>query len=265
MKNEKCFKNKDIYFIEIVADKIVVNDNYGGVMILDSEFNVVQKIKLIDGLMIYSSFVKDDEIILYCYENQCLININVSTYKYHIIYLDKTFDDIIFLPLYEWKDNGLMLLADDGKVVVSVNLLSNNVRIMQTDTLEDYEYVICDEWRKLRNYQVYKIYPDKHSAVIKSKGMLVFMDYKDNTQSVLKMDNIEFHDIEALSTNYIAQISEREISLLYDNQQIMLYPGDMQNCFLRAKFIEIDNIINLIILSSNSDSTQSKITKCYCT
>ena len=48
MESSKDFTNNDIYFMEVVSDKIIINDNYDGVLILDSELNIIKRIKLLD-------------------------------------------------------------------------------------------------------------------------------------------------------------------------------------------------------------------------
>ncbi len=96
------FTNNDIYFIEVVSDQIIINDNYDGIFILDSDCNIIKRLKLLDDLTIDVSFIKDREIVLYCYENRCLIHIDIDSYSYNIIFLSTDMKDIIFLSLYEW-------------------------------------------------------------------------------------------------------------------------------------------------------------------
>ena len=43
MKIENQYSNNDIYFIETVQDKIIINDNYEGVIILDSHLDIIKK------------------------------------------------------------------------------------------------------------------------------------------------------------------------------------------------------------------------------
>lgn len=262
MESSKDFTNNDIYFMEVVSDKIIINDNYDGVLILDSELNIIKRIKLLDDLMIYLSFIKENEIILYCYENQCLIYINIDSYAYDIILLDADLNERIFLPFYEWVDNDLILLADSGNIFVHVNLLDNKAQIIQKNTIEKFQVSIYDDWNKLNKFLMYKVYPNRYHAVIKSKNVIMLMNYKNDTESVLKIVPIKFHDIEVATTNCAAQISESEISVMYGGKNVVLYPKDQYYRFLRGKFITIDKTdYLLLLLSSNFDSTNAKIEK----
>ena len=40
LQSSKKFTNNDIYFMEVVEEKIIINDNYDGVLILDSDLNI---------------------------------------------------------------------------------------------------------------------------------------------------------------------------------------------------------------------------------
>ena len=44
--------NNDVYFMEIMEDKIVINNNYKGILIYDSTFNLVKKIDLFEGFFV---------------------------------------------------------------------------------------------------------------------------------------------------------------------------------------------------------------------
>lgn len=255
------FTNNDIYFIQVVSDKIVINDNYDGILILDSGLNTIKSIKLLVDLVIDISFIKGTEIVLYCYENQCLIHINVDSYAYRIIPLDTGLKDISFLSLYEWVDNDLVLLADNGAVFAHVNLLDNTVQVIQKDTIDRLQFSVHDNWNKLSKFLVHKVYPDKHTAVVESNNTIKIMDYKNSTETVLKIEPINFHDIE-VTTDCVVQISEEEVSVLYSGKKVMLYPNPEDYRFLRGKFIKIDKTDHLLLLMcSNSDSSEGKIEK----
>lgn len=255
------FANNDIYFMQVVSDKIVINDNYEGILILDSGLNTIKSIKLLDDLVIDISFIKGTEIVLHCYENQCLIHINIDSYAYKIISLDKGLKDINFLSLYEWVDNDLVLLADDGNILTYVNLLDNTVQVIQKDTIDRLQFSIHDDWNKLGKFLVHKVYPDKHSAVVESNNKLMIIDYKNSTETVLKIEPINFHDIE-VTTDCVVQISEEEVLVLYGGKKVMFYPNPEDFRFLRGKFITIEKTDHLLLLMcSNSDSSKAKIEK----
>lgn len=77
--SKKEFKqnDNDIYFMEVVLDKIVVNDNYEGILIFDDNLNLVKKLKLLEDMIVYKSYINKAkmEMLLFCVDNQCMVYI----------------------------------------------------------------------------------------------------------------------------------------------------------------------------------------------
>lgn len=272
MNVSKIFTNNDIYFIEVVSDKIVINDNYNGVFILDYELNIKKELKILDDMSIDVSFIKDKEIVLYCYENRCLIYINIDTYVYKIISLNEELNDIVFLPLYEWIDNDLMLLSDNGNVIIHVNLLHNTIKKICKENINKYKFSIHSDWRKLSGKVIYKIYPNECNAVLEINNKIALYNYQDNEETILTIDSTDlhnndipssyiYHDIE-VKNDFIVEISEKKVAVLYKKEKILLYPESMDCSFWRGKLINIEGNDYLILLQcSNSDSQKARIEK----
>lgn len=76
--------------LQVVGDRIVINNNYTGLCIYDCKMNLLKKLKLIKGLLIHEAFVIDEQsMILYCYDNSLFIYVNCVNYKYKIIKIKK--------------------------------------------------------------------------------------------------------------------------------------------------------------------------------
>ena len=74
----------DMYFFRIVDKTIIINDNYSGVFILNENFAILKTLKLLEGIVIYSSYVNsiNKEILLYCPDNEAIVYINLENYMY---------------------------------------------------------------------------------------------------------------------------------------------------------------------------------------
>jgi len=72
----------DMYFFRIVDKTIIINDNYSGVLILNENFAILKTLKLLEGIVIYSSYVNsiNKEILLYCPDNEAIVYINLKNY-----------------------------------------------------------------------------------------------------------------------------------------------------------------------------------------
>ena len=42
---KKIISENDVYFLQVIGSKIIINDNYDGIMILDCNMNFLKKIK----------------------------------------------------------------------------------------------------------------------------------------------------------------------------------------------------------------------------
>lgn len=268
LQSLKKFTNNDIYFMEVVKEKIIINDNYDGVLILDSDLNILKSIKLLEEMSIDMSFVNNQEIVLYCYENQCLIYINIDTYVYKIISLSTDFEDKVFLSLYEWVDTDLFLIADDGDFFTYVNLNSGEVQSAGRDIIDKCSCSIKNDWKKLSQFLVHKIYAQREEAVIEKSNVIKLINYKKQEGAILDIEPFEmeplfFYDVEVME-NCTAQISEKEILLYYTNKKSTLLPNYPQYSFVRGKFIRAnDEIFILLLSSSNSESSEAVIEKYY--
>lgn len=252
--------NNDIYFIEIVSNVVVINDNYGGIQILDDKFNIIKKIELFEGLKIYNSYVKDNELILYCYENECLIYINIYSFESRIIKLSIEFNDIIFTPFFEWNDNDLFLIDYDNTTAVHINLFKTSVTVMDKNYINKYEVKIQDDWNELKKYLIHKVYPVKNLAILESNHELILYNFKQNFKSKLNVQKIKFHDIELSELN-VAQISEEQILLFTGEKYITLKPELEGYVFLRAKFGTIDDITYVFVLMACNYESRLNIIK----
>lgn len=78
-QKKRHIKNKDIYFLQVVGDKIIVNNNYEGISVYDKELNKIKDIKLYDEIIIYNSIViNEKELLLICPDDEKKVHVNVN-------------------------------------------------------------------------------------------------------------------------------------------------------------------------------------------
>ncbi len=64
---EKIIRENDTYFLEVLDDRIIINDNYDGVLIFDLEMNFIKAINIFEDIVVYDSYViSNKELILFC-------------------------------------------------------------------------------------------------------------------------------------------------------------------------------------------------------
>lgn len=59
--NRVEFADNDVYFMEVLKDMILINNNYSGLILFNSNLEEVCRLEVIEDLSIYSSYIHRDE------------------------------------------------------------------------------------------------------------------------------------------------------------------------------------------------------------
>lgn len=96
MEFVKKLEGNDVYFLEVIGDKILVNYNYSGILVFDRELCLLETIEIMDDFIIESSVKRGQEILFICPENKSFVYFNLVGYHYKIISM-VGWEDWIFL------------------------------------------------------------------------------------------------------------------------------------------------------------------------
>lgn len=247
--------NNDVYFLACVNNKIVINNNYRGVLILDNELNVIDTIELIDDLVIYSYYIYQNSILLYCPENNIVVLLNVATGKYVIISL-LGFENEIFGEIYEWINDSIVLSTYKG----------NFVRINLTNIVPKPLY--CNEcgmqvqkdYHFLKKHTVHKVFADETKAIV-GNDELYLLDYRNHTVLSERIEQERYHDYE-LAGQYLVKISENKIGITDFKAEVDLKPKKGY-IYLRAKCLNENGKRYIITLASDIENIEKSIIEKY--
>ncbi len=121
---EKTYSG-DAYILEVLKDKVILNDNYEGVIVLDSNLSIVKRISIDQDLCIYNAIVIDEkEILLNCIESKKIYIVNIDTDEIKMMEMPDCFYDEIL----DKK------IADNGNDIV-IKTYKNNYFYLDTDQL----------------------------------------------------------------------------------------------------------------------------------
>ena len=113
---EKIIRENDTYFLEVLDDRIIINDNYDGVLIFDLEMNFIKAINIFEDIVVYDSYViSNKELILFCPENEKMVYINCEKNTSKVIDIDEELSDIVDLRLFSMKDNICIFVSAQDK------------------------------------------------------------------------------------------------------------------------------------------------------
>jgi len=249
--------NNDVYFMEIVDDLVVINDNYHGLLIFEHNFAKIFQVELFEKLMIYSAFKHGKEILLFCPDNKCLVYVNIELRQKKVISLGK-FEDDIFSTLYNWNDTNLML-SDYAGNIVKVDL--DNAVLLNANPGDLTYQKLNEDIVKLKPFKICKVCGYENKAFINvADSKIRLIDYKKDIKMLSEFQREEFYDFD-FAGNHMVKISENKAEVLFKNN-CKIYRPSKQFHFLRGKIIIINQMNYLFLLSGDkTDINHIKIEK----
>lgn len=257
LENSKIINNNDVYFMEVINNKIIINNNYFGLIVLDTSFNVLKEITILDSLLIYSCFNNSENIVLYCNENKCFILLNLINYNYKIIFISNSLGQSTFNSYFHWEKDSLLVLSDNGLVLIKLDFHKNSMTIIHKLNAHDSALKFFERAEFLRKHLVHKIYQE--NEIYEVEGKLYLHDIKTDEERLIINQKIDFHDIEILD-NYVLQISENAIIVSYNADKYILKTKSENDYFIRGKIItELDEKNLIVLVANKKDILQTRI------
>jgi hypothetical protein len=252
--------DNDIYFLDVVYDKIVVNDNYDGIQILDSNLNLIKKIKIFSDITIYTSYTNytSKEILLYCPDNECIVYIDLKTSDYKVIYLREGLENLVFSSIYSWIGDDIALSTYKGKFY-NVSINEKTLKLIDCSDVGKLYPELYEFYQGLSKYKVINVHQNEYVAVIEDeKSNIAALNYKDRTREILKSTTANFIDMEFTEQIFII-VNEEAIKVVTEYSEELLQPNE-NFIFLKARFLKkLGDVFIVILSSSKSNANHSNI------
>ncbi|MCR5526477.1 MAG: hypothetical protein K6F39_03755 [Lachnospiraceae bacterium] len=105
-----CILENDTYFLQTVGNFIVINDDYNGVIIMDSDFERIDNISIMEDLCIYNSVVIDENLLLlFCPDNEKFVLVDIKKCNCKIYSIPSNMEDEIIEKKF-WNENEELIL-----------------------------------------------------------------------------------------------------------------------------------------------------------
>ena len=142
---EKIIRENDTYFLEILENRIIINDNYHGILIFDFEMNFIKAINIFEDIVVYDSYViSNKELILFCPENEKMVYIDFKEEISKVIDIDEELSDIADLRLFSMKDNTCIFVSAQNKYI-ELNLQNKTLKEVSNTTFKSNKENIIDK------------------------------------------------------------------------------------------------------------------------
>jgi len=248
MKIEKKlkFKNNDIYVLEKIKNAFIINDDYGGLLTLDYNLNVIKKVSFQIEFPIYSLYCEWDgmSMLLFSSEEEKVIFYNDKLNELFYIMLPSQLKITSFSPIYYWKDNILLLITYSGEFY-QFSLQTKCFNQVNIYDIQVYCSVLFDFYQKCLVHHVLTIYAETQSFIFKkSNNEIGFYDNQVNTLFFINQNNDGWHSVEAQKDVFIF-VYETKIKIII-NKKTIIIPIELPYIFLKIKIISQNYIVALI-------------------
>lgn len=200
------YNKNDIYMLERIGPYSIINNNHQGIIVLDSSWNEVKKIKVDENLFFpearYIDYV-NNRILFKLEAFLCLIDIESSWVK--LIELPSDLQDLYFSDLHCFCKDYIMI--DTSKNVVSLDLIDFKITVLELASVDEYPF---NEYRNRYNGIV--TYFRNNKLICHDSENIIIVD-GTSVIEIPDVVSIKYYQLIASNT-YLLAIGENQLQLI---------------------------------------------------
>lgn len=200
------YNQNDIYMLERIGPYSIINDNHQGLIVLDSSWNEVKRIKLDENLFFPEASYVDyinNRMLFKLEAFLCLADIESSGVK--LIELPDDLQDIYFSDLHCFCKNHIMI--DTSKNVVSLDLIDFKITVLELASVDEYPF---NEYRNRYNGIV--TYFRNNKLICHDSENIIIVD-GTSVIEIPDVVSIKYYQLIASNT-YLLAIGENQLQLI---------------------------------------------------
>ncbi|KKB75167.1 MULTISPECIES: hypothetical protein [Bacillus] len=248
----QCNLDKDVYFMEVFPGKIVINDDYEGIMVLDDRLNVIEKIGLED-IVVDASFKNalTEELAVFFHDDKRLFYFDLKSMAHKVCDIE---GDLPVLSKYHvWGSDEIVFVTYDGEFYRYGTRDNAFHRIEQAYVKEKYDSFYAF-WEETKDLPVVRYDAEKSEIIVNTRNNRYYV-YQSGRDKIFLTSAYKPHDVD-FSGNAALFIQENIIELADQTERITIAPGGRM-AFLRGGFLGRGKIA---VLCSHNDDLISQIT-----
>lgn len=168
----------NLNFLDTTSKYVVANDEYHGIIVMDTSLNEVRRIELDDDIVVTCSVKHNDEMLLFCYEEECAFYVDLDKSIVHKFDL-KDYEGVYFSRIYFWENDTVYLFADNGDKCVIVDL--NSMKMLRSSSAELSESGYFDLFVELNNENILSYDHDSNSGLTVRNSHYHILNCKSKT------------------------------------------------------------------------------------
>lgn len=200
------YNQNDIYMLERIGPYSIINDNHQGLIVLDSSWNEVKRIKLDENLFFPEASYVDyinNRMLFKLEAFLCLVDIESSGVK--LIELPDDLQDIYFSDLHCFCKDHIMIKT--SKDVVYLDLIDFKITELELASVDEYPF---NEYRNRYN-GIVTYFRNNKLICHDSKNIIIV----DSTSVIEIPDVVSIKYYQLMATNsYLLAIGEKQLQLV---------------------------------------------------
>ena len=249
MKPIKCLYSKynqnDIWMLERIGPYYIINDNHQGLIVLDSSWNEVKRIKVDENLFVPEASYVDyinNRMLFKLEAFLCLVDIESSGVK--LIELPDDLQDIYFSDLHCFCKDHIMI--DTSKNVVSLDLIDFKITVLELASVDEYPF---NEYRNRYNGIV--MYFRNNKLICHDSENIIIVD-GTSVIEIPDVVSIKYYQLIASNT-YLLAIGEKQLQLInLENARKCKIISFASPCYcVGADIFEEQDTIHISLLLNN--------------
>lgn len=200
------YNQNDIWMLERIEPYSIINDNHQGLIVLDSSWNEVKRIKLDENLFVPEASCVgyiNNRILFKLEAFLCLVDIESSGVK--LIELPDDLQDIYFSDLHCFCKDHIMI--DTSKNVVSLDLIDFKITVLELASVDEYPF---NEYRNRYNGIV--MYFRNNKLICHDSENIIIVD-GTSVIEIPDVVSIKYYQLIASNT-YLLAIGENQLQLI---------------------------------------------------
>lgn len=251
-KNLLSFEDNDIYQVETYGDKIIVNEDYNGIRILDSSLNTLKIISITEGLIVHSIYkqANGNSIIIYDFDHKQLIFIDLEICNPLTINLEIFVDHYFWPYAYHWKKNILIFALQEKYGFYQLNFTSFSLEKISSKEVRIIAPSFFEFLRICKKYNIISIDSEKQNFIFKKNRKLIGFYNYNNKSIILTKHKLSFFEEEIHYYNgYFIFFYVWEKNIVFQKHKMFIRSEDPYYC------LRINCLTNgiIIILETNKN------------
>jgi hypothetical protein len=255
--------DNDVYFLDVIGDRVVINDDYRGLKVLSTDLEPLMDIPVFDGWIIDRMYNSDrtDQAVFCCHEHRCFVVLDLAQRRVRVIEWPDVFSDRIPSPVYFWLEDEV-IFADYTKQLFRLDWNRGEIRAVDPRYLRERSFFADLQWRRLRDDPVIGR-SQSGEYIVKDTGTSDIAVVNRTGRTVQKIKDpkgpeLDWHDLVFIQGMWIFVCEDRLCFVVGETRRQELH-AESPHGFLRVTPFGKDHI--LVLRTNWSEIRKNQVSK----